>query len=271
VRAGQRRLIACAPAVSLPHLAPGQWIVGALVAGLVGIAKTGVPGVGTLAVPLMVLAIGDARQAAGWLLPLLCVADVLAVAIYRRQVYARRLFVLFPWVLGGMIAGALALYAPEPTLRPMVAVIVLVMIAFRLLGGLGSMHPDSSARPARAAPDSWRQAAVYGTAAGFSTTLANAAGPVMNLYLLAKRLPKDEFVGTGAWFFLIVNLCKLPIYAGHGLINRPSLAFDAILVPAVLAGAVTGRAALRRLPQRTFERLVLALTILACALLFIPK
>lgn len=250
------------------HLADWQWLAGAAVAVLVGIAKTGVPGVGTLAVPLMVLTVGDARLASGWLLPLLCVADVLAVAIYRRQAYARRLFILFPWVLAGMAAGALALYAPEAIMRPTVAVIVLLMIILRWFRGTGK---DSADNKTSTAGHARRQAAVYGGAAGFSTTLANAAGPVMNLYLLAQRLPKDEFVGTGAWFFLIVNLCKLPIYRAHGLIDGRSLAFDAALVPAVIAGAGIGRVVLRRLRQDTFERLVLALTVLACALLFIPK
>ncbi|MBC8133644.1 MAG: sulfite exporter TauE/SafE family protein [Deltaproteobacteria bacterium] len=252
--------------MSIPDLAPWQWIVGATVAVLVGIAKTGVPGVGTLAVPLMVLTVGDARHSAGWLLPLLCVADLFAVAIYRRHAYARRLFVLLPWVLGGMIAGAVALYAPERVMRPTVAVIVLIMIAVRWRSTAGK-----TAQPASPEPDSWRLSALYGGAAGFSTTIANAAGPVMNLYLLAKRLPKDEFVGTGAWFFLMVNLCKLPLYVGHDLIDARSLGFDAVLIPAVVAGAGLGRVVLRNLRQETFERLVFALTVVACAMLFIPK
>ena len=253
--------IGCAPNLSLPELAPWQWMVGTVAAVLVGVAKTGVPGFGILAVPVMVLAAGDARHSAGWLLPLLCVADVVAVAIYRRRAYARSLLVLLPWVLVGMAAGALALDAPERVLRPTVAVIVVVMILFRWWR---TRHPSD------VPPTRWH-AVSYGGAAGFATTIANAAGPIMNLYLLAKRLPKDEFVGTGAWFFLIVNLCKLPVYVGHGLINGPSLMFDALLVPGVIAGAGLGRWLVRRMRQETFEGLVLALTVLAAALLFVPR
>jgi uncharacterized membrane protein YfcA len=259
---GRAGALVCAPNVSLPELALWQWIVGTVAAVLVGVAKTGVPGFGILAVPLMVLAVGDARHSAGWLLPLLCVADVFAVAIYRRRAYARSLLVLLPWVLVGMAAGALALDAPERVLRPTVAVIVVVMILFRWW---------RTRRHQTAVPHSLRHSIAYGGAAGFATTIANAAGPIMNLYLLAKRLPKDEFVGTGAWFFLIVNLCKLPVYIGHGFINGPSLAFDALLVPAVIAGAGLGRWLVRRMRQETFEVLVLALTILAAALLFVPR
>lgn len=260
----------------IPDLAPWQWIVGAVVALLVGIAKTGVPGVGTLAVPLMVLAVGDARRAAGWLLPLLCVADLFAVAIYRRRAYARRLFVLLPWVGAGMVGGALALYAPERLLRPTVAVIVLLMLVFRWWTVSRRHAPSSPVVPAPGGPAEGSrqpqlQSALYGTAAGFSTTIANAAGPVMNLYLLARRLPKDEFVGTGAWFFLVVNLGKVPLYRGHRLIDGSSLGFDLVVLPAVIAGAGIGRLVLRRLAQESFERLVFALTVLACALLFIPR
>lgn len=241
---------------------------------MVGVAKTGVPGFGTLAVPLMVLAVGDARHSAGWLLPLLCVADLFAVAIYRRRAYARGLLVLLPWVLMGMGAGAVALGAPETFLRPTVGVIVIAMIGVRWLR-LRQAAPFAAGAVAVAAPDSpppsRQQSAVYGAAAGFATTIANAAGPIMNLYLLARRLPKDEFLGTGAWFFLIVNLCKLPVYAGHGLIDARSLAFDAVLLPAIVAGAVFGRWLLKRIRQETFERLVLALTVVASALLFLPR
>lgn len=242
----------------------------------VGIAKTGLPGFGTVAVPLMVLAVGDARASAGWLLPLLCVADLFAVAIYRRHAFARRLLKLFPSVLAGMAAGALALAAPERVLRPVVGGIVLVMIALRWVRGrtVAAAGTEAAASPsasASGAGDSWRRAGVYGAVAGFATTIANAAGPVMSLYFLSQKLPKDEFVGTGAWFFLFVNLCKIPVYAGHGLIGARSLAFDAVLLPALVAGAGLGRALLGRLSQETFERLVLVLTIIATVLLFIPK
>ncbi len=81
-------------------------------------------------------------------------------------------------------------------------------------------------------------ATFFGIVAGFATTVANAAGPVMNLYLLSKKLPKEQFVATGAWFFFVLNLVKFPIYAGYHLFSRDSLMFNLIEVPMVLAGAV---------------------------------
>jgi uncharacterized membrane protein YfcA len=251
--------------VSLPDLALWQWLLGGACALGVGMAKTGVPGLGIFVVPLMVLAVGDARQSAGWLLPLLCVADVFAVIAYRRHAEARQLFSLVPWVLLGMGAGALALGGPESVLRRVVGAIVLAMVLLRIARGRPSPADDTAPPPAAGLVPS----IAYGSVAGFATTLANAAGPVMNLYLLARQLPKQQFIATGAWFFLVINLCKLPILAGHGLIHGRSLLFDLVLVPPVLVGAAIGRWVAARLPQRMFELLVLALTAAAAALLIL--
>jgi len=247
---------------------PGRFALAALAGLLIGVAKTGIPGFGILAVPLMVLAVGDARHSAAWLLPLLCLADLFAIAAYRRHAQARRLFGLLPWVLGGIALGAITLAAPERTLRLLVAAIVIVMIALRWLRGRGAATAEAAATEVPPPRDRWWQAAGYGVSAGFATTVANAAGPV-NLYLLARRLPKQEFVATGAWFFFVVNLVKVPIYVGHGLIGRRSLLFDLALAPAVVAGALLGRVVLHRMPQAIFDKLVMALTVCAAGLLLV--
>jgi uncharacterized membrane protein YfcA len=248
---------------------PLRFALAALAGLLTGVAKTGVPGFGILAVPLMVLAVGDAKHSAGWLLPLLCLADLFAIATYRRHADARRLFDLLPWVLGGIAVGFVTLAAPERGLRVLVAAIVIFMIGLRWVRGRRGVDAAAAAAPAGGARDRWWQAAGYGVSAGFATTVANAAGPVMNLYLLARRLPKQEFVATGAWFFFVVNLLKLPIYGWHGLIDRRSLMFDLALAPAVIVGALLGRVLLRRMPQTMFDRLVMALTVCAAALLLV--
>jgi uncharacterized membrane protein YfcA len=240
----------------MPHLAPWQWLLGSFCAFMVGVAKTGAPGIGILAIPLMVLTVGDARLSAGWLLPILCTADVFAVIYWRRHIEARRLFSLAPWVLAGMAAGAVALGLDERLLRPVIGVIILLMLFAHLW------------RNWRRSTNIESHPAPYGIAAGFATTVANAAGPVMNLYLLSKRLPKEEFVATGAWFYFVINLTKAPIYLWHHLITIPSLLFDLAMAPAVLAGALTGRWVVQVMPQRVFDFLVLSLTAVATVLLF---
>lgn len=241
----------------MPELAWWQWAMGALGAFAVGVAKTGVPGLGIFVVPLMVLAVGNARQSAGWLLPMLCVADVFAVFYWRRHAAASRLFSLAPWTLMGMAAGAVTLGLSEAYLRPMVGVIVLLMLLAYLRR---RFRKNEVPQPTRSAP--------YGIAAGFATTVANAAGPVMNLYLLSKRLPKEEFIATGAWFFFIINLTKVPIYVYHGMISQNSLLFDAAMVPAVLAGALTGRWVVDHISPQVFEATVVVLTAVSALLLF---
>lgn len=239
----------------IPDLEWWQWALGIVSAFSIGVAKTGVPGLGIFVVPMMVLLVGDARQSAGWLLPILCAADVFALYYWRRHAAAFRLFLLAPWVLAGGVAGAFALALPESTIRPLVGLLVLLMLAAWVRRRFQTVAADAPAAP-------------YGIAAGFATTVANAAGPVMSLYLLSKRLPKEEFVATGAWFFFIVNLSKVPVYVYHGLFSARSLLFDVWMLGPVLMGAITGKWLIGRIPPHIFEALVVSLTALSTIFLF---
>jgi len=223
---------------------------------MIGVAKTGAPGVGTMIAPLMVLTVGDARFAAAWTLPVLSTADVFAVAYWRRQAEARQLFSLIPWVLVGIAGAAVALSLDEAVIRKIIGGIIVAMLAIYLWRRF-SQTPQVAGNPA-----------FYGICTGFASTLANGAGPVMNIYLLSRKLPKEQFVATGAWFFFVVNLLKVPVYAWHGLYSRESLTFDLLMVPAVLAGALAGRWLIRNIDQSMFEVLVIALTAVSCLFLF---
>ena len=240
----------------MPNLAPWQWLLGIFSAFMIGVAKTGAPGVGTMIAPLMVLTVGDARLAAAWTLPVLSTADVFAVLYWRRHAETRQLLSLIPWVLVGIAGGAVALSLNELIIRRIIGVIIVGMLLvylWRRFRPTGQVEGNP---------------ALYGVAAGFATTLANASGPVMNLYLLTKKLPKEKFVATGAWFFFAVNILKSPVYAWYHLYSRASLLFDLLMVPAVLAGALAGRWLIRHMPQHVFEVLVIALTAVSCLFLF---
>lgn len=237
-------------------LAPWQWVIGVLCAYLTGVGKTGVPGLGILIVPLMALMIGNAKESAGWLLPILCTADIFAVVYWRRHAAAWRLFALTPWVAIGMAIGTGALALDERVLRPVVGLIVFAMLAIYLIRRFKSSEQTPSHGP------------TYGITAGVATTVANAAGPVMNLYLLSRQLPKEEFIATGATFFFVINLSKIPIYAWHHMISTRSLIFDALVIPAVMVGALTGRWIVHHIPQRVFETCVVILTAASTLMLF---
>ncbi len=233
--------------------------MGAFCAFNIGIAKTGMPGIGIMAIPLFVLTVDDARLSAGWLLPILLTADVYAIIVYRRMAASNQLFSLAPWVAIGMAAGAVALGWPETVLRKLVGAIVLSMVALFLVR---KRFGEALIREGL-----W-YSGFYGASAGFSTMVANAAGPVMNLYLLSRKLPRQEFVATGAWFFFLVNLTKLPVYSWRGLISARSLAFDLALVPFALLGAWAGRKYLMLIPQQAFDGAVIGLAAIAALLLF---
>lgn len=246
----------------MPDLPLYKWLLGALCALSVGVAKTGVPGFGILSVPVFVLTVGDARLSAAWLLPLLICADAFAVVYYRRHAAAAALFTLLPWVVAGMAGGAIMLRYPDELIRPVVGSISLIMLLLFLW-----RQRSTASIP----PQDWKHAGFYGTSAGFATMVANAAGPIMNMYLLSKKLPREEFVATGAWFFFIVNLSKVPVYANLGLFSSQSLAFDLALAPFVIAGALTGRKLLTVMPEKLFVNTVVALAFVATLLLFLPK
>jgi uncharacterized membrane protein YfcA len=99
-----------------------------------------------------------------------------------------------------------------------------------------------------------------GLLAGLSTMMANAAGPIMAIYLLAMRLPKHQYLGTGAWYFFIVNLLKIPFSASLGLITWTSLKTNLLLFPLIAFGAVVGIRLLKIIPQKLFIRLIQGLT-----------
>lgn len=245
----------------MPDLPLWKWILGAICAFSIGVAKTGVPGIGILTVPIFVFTVGNARLSAGYVLPILISADLFAVFYYRRHPAAGRLFSLVPWVAIGMTGGAYVLGYDDRVIRPLVGGIVLVMLCLYLL----------RKRVVNPLPtDSTGFSAFYGIFAGFATTVANAAGPIMNIYLLSKRLSREEFVATGAWFFFLVNLSKVPIYVSHSMISKTSLLFDAAMLPATIGGALVGRKVLQMMPEKMFEMAVIVMTFIATVALFLP-
>jgi len=239
----------------MPHLTALQWALGIFSGIMIGVSKTGAPGAASMVIPLMVMIVGDARMSAAWTQPMLSSGDLLGVYYWRKHADARKLLSLIPWVLVGIVAGWFALNLNESVIRKLVAMIVLLMLIVQVWRRWGS-KTEVQGNPA-----------FYGVSAGFATTIANAAGPVMSMYLLSQRLPKEKFVATGAWFFFVANLLKVPVYMYYHLYSRASLLFDLSMLPAVLVGAVAGRWMVPRLPQRVFDLLVIVITAVSCLLL----
>lgn len=235
-----------------------QWALGAAGAFLVGLSKTGVPGLGILNVAIFALAF-PSRESVGLVLVILICADVVAVAAYRRDASWQHLWRLFPWAAAGVVLGYLALgRVNEAQMRRLIGATLLALALFQLLRSLRPAAPDAAPRPMGPLI-----APLTGVAGGFTTMVANAAGPVMMLYLLAMRLPKIVFVGTAAWYFFLLNLFKVPFSASLGLISPATLGVALPLGLAGMLGAYLGRPIVERLNQRTFELIALGLTLAA--------
>ncbi|MFF7604152.1 TSUP family transporter [Streptomyces parvulus] len=259
--------------MTLWHLTGWEFAALAFAALLVGFSKTAVSGANTVSLAIFA-AVLPARASTGILLPVLIAGDVLAVLTYRRHAHWPTLWRLFPAVGVGVAVGTLFLvWADDAVVRTSIGVILLLMAGVTVWrrrqaeaadasGASDSADGDGDTEGDGASSRSGRvKARSYGVLGGFTTMVANAGGPVMSMYLLSAGFRKLGFLGTSAFFFLIVNVSKVPFSAGLGLIDGRSLLLDAVLVVFVVPGAVLGRWAVKRINQRLFERLVIAATV----------
>ncbi|MEJ1923608.1 sulfite exporter TauE/SafE family protein [Microbacterium sp. KHB019] len=238
------------------------WALLGVAAVAVGLAKTAIPGGGILPVALFATAL-PARTSTAALLLLLIVGDAFALIAYRRHANWPTLLRLAPAVVIGLLAGfAFLAIGNDDIVRRAIGVILLAMIAVTLWRRSRQGRADA-APPARGVV----AASSYGALAGFTTMVANAAGPVMSMYFLAMRTPVQVFLGTSAWFFAIVNLFKLPFLARIGLFDTQVLLTDAALVPLVILGAFVGLWLARRMKQQVFDRIVIGLTVIGAVYL----
>lgn len=240
-----------------------EWFFLLLSAIFIGFTKTGISSFGILVVTMLMF-IFPAKESVGILLPMLIIGDIFAVIYYRRNVVKKYLISLFPWVFLGIIFGYLVLWKIDSEqLKPIIGILVLALIILQVYREkLGDKFNEML-------PRSLSFTILMGVLAGFTTMIGNAAGGVMAIYLLVKGLPKREFVGTGAWFFLIVNLIKVPFYIQLDLISVESITFNVWLIPTILIGAFVGIKILPLIPQKTFQTLILCFSAIgALRLLF---
>lgn len=243
--------------MTLPVHGMADWAVLLLAALVIGFSKTGLPGIAVLAIPLAALVL-PAKASTGIILPMLIAGDLFAVTYYRRHAQWTHLLRLLPYGFVGIIIGyGLLAIVTDGELRPLIGTLILVMLV------VSKWRERSGDNGGNSSHYHWSYAFFMGVAAGVATMMANAAGPIMTLYLLAMELPKQEFIGTGAWYFFIVNCFKVPFSWHLGLINHDSLLLNLSLLPATVVGAVAGILVVRHIPQKLFVNIVQALTVIA--------
>ncbi len=204
------------------------------------------------------------RDSTGIVLPLLIVADIFAASSFRSHIDWPLIRRLGAPIACGVVAGTVLLdHIPNALFRPILGTIILVLVVTHWIrqwrsGGDATM-PHHAAL-------AWGM----GLLVGITTMLANAAGPIATVYLLALGLGKEQLVHTMAWLFLFVNLFKVPFMVYLKLINVGSLSLNAALVPALLCGMLTGAWAVKRLSRKKFEIVVLTLAFLSAIKLLVP-
>lgn len=242
---------------------PFGWLLLAIAAFGIGITKSGFSGVSMVHVILFAHVFG-ARESTGIVLPMLIAGDIFAMTVYGKHAnwkYVRRMF--GPAMIG-VVAGWLLMFRlDEKYYRPLIGTIILGLTVLQIIR---IWKEEWLADVPHARWFAWSM----GILVGLTTMLANAAGPVFGLYLLAIGLPKMEFVGTAAWFFLLLNISKIPFSWSLGLIRLDTLALNAALMPLIGLGLWIGTMVVRRIPQKLFDSLILIFTgVAALRMLFL--
>ncbi len=238
-----------------------QYILAFLAALFVGLNKAGVSGIDVIMVTLLIFIFG-ARTSTGILMPLLMIGDFMAVIYYHRHAQWKYLFILLPWMIAGIITGVyIGKKLSELAFRQWMSVIVLVTTIFMFWW---------NSRKNKSVPDNKVFAGSMGYAAGFTTMVGNLAGAFSNIYFLAMRLPKEQFIGTASWLFCIINLIKLPFHIFvWKTISADTLLIDLQLIPLIIIGFLLGVRLLKKTSEKLFRQLVLVLTAIGAVVLFL--
>ena len=240
---------------------PTDWGILFISAFIIGMSKTGIQGLSLISVPLMALTFG-AKPSTGLILPILCIADLVAVLYYRRIAEWKYVLKLLPTALTGF---ALALFVdkivPPAEFKHLMggclSAILLVMFWSEWKGKENKLSAY------------WWYGPLFGLLGGFTTMIGNAAGPIMAIYLLSVKMPKYNFVGTNAWFFMAINYAKIPLQVfAWDNIGPSSLAIDALCIPFLIAGAIAGVWFVKILPEKGYRIFVIASTFVSTFLMF---
>ena len=237
------------------------WAIGILAALFAGLGKGGLPGAGNLSVALMAM-VFMGKESVGILLPVLICADIAAVWVYHKHAQWGQLLRLLPWTLVGIGIGALIFgRIDDRLLIRSIGAILLVMVGLRFV--VSRFQKQQGGIVFRSSASRRAFVGFTGIMGGIATMVANAAGPVVTIYLLVSRLPKYAFIGTSAWFFFLINLSKMPVQIAIGNITWQSLKISLIFGTIAFAAAMIAPKVVRHLPQKVFSFLIWVFVVVA--------
>lgn len=239
-----------------------QWILLIIAAFMVGFSKTGVSGMMMLVIPILASLFGG-KESTGILLPLLVAGDIFAVWYYHKHAEWRNIRKLVPWAFAGLIVGiVVGSFINDMQFKALIGIIVILC--------LGILLYTEKKGSSMIVPEKPWLFALTGIAAGFATMIGNAAGPIFSVYLLARGFKKYDFMGTSAWFFLIINLSKIPlqVFVWHNVTGK-SFLMAALMLPAIALGAFIGSIVIKKINEKFFRYFIIVLTAIAAFRLFV--
>ena len=240
-----------------------NWGLILLAAFFIGLSKAGLKGIDMMNVTIMAIVFGS-KASTGIVLPLLCVADIIAVSYYHRHAQWNHFWKLIPWMAIGILVGVyVGKDMNEAIFRKIMAVIIILTVAIMIALEM---------RKKPLIPTNKLFVANMGLAAGFTTMLGNLAGAFSNIYFLAMRMSKNDFIGTAAWIFLVINLFKLPfqVFLWKN-ITLESLYTDLLLLPSMLIGFWVGLKIVSKIKDDNYRKVVIVLTFLGAIVLLFKR
>ncbi|MFL1011079.1 TSUP family transporter [Flavisericum labens] len=229
-----------------------EWVAIGFAVFLLGLSKSGIKGIGIIIVVILAFIFGE-KASTGVLLPMLIAADIFAVTYYFHHVKWDIIKKLIPWMIVGVLVGVwVGNDISELLFKRMMAVIIIISVLIMI-------YTERKASPK--VPKSKWFGIIMGFLAGFTTMIGNLAGPISNIYFLAMRFPKNEFIGTAAWLFFIINVFKLPFHIlVWKTVSVDTLVLNSVLIPTVVIGFFLGARIVKLISNLNYRRFILIVT-----------
>ena len=229
-----------------------EWSALFLALFILGMGKAGIKGFSVIIVIILAFIFGE-RSSTGVLLPMLVFADIMAVIYYKRYVRWEYIIKLLPWMIFGVLIGVwVGNEIPEVIFKKMMAIIIIISVMIMIF---------FEKKKSSIVPTNKLFSSSMGFLAGFTTMIGNLAGPIATIYFLAIRFKKNEFIGTAAWLFFIVNVFKVPFHIFvWNTVTVETLVLNTMLFPSILIGFIVGVGIVKKIPNAFYRKFILFVT-----------